>query len=129
MATVDVLMVVDVEGALSSQNLTNNIYLVDTNKYIGSGNEGQAELQTKLSAGDIVQWSVAPVQPDGQVTIASFSGGAVQQNIIKPQPDPTTGAFSSKFNTSAASGTSFQYTSTLQFESQQLTFDPFLIVK
>ena len=32
MATVDVLMAVDVEGALASNNLTDTIYLVDTNK-------------------------------------------------------------------------------------------------
>ena len=129
MATVSILMVVDVEGALSSGNLGNNIYLIDTNKYVGSGSEGQAELNTRLSPGDIVQWSVAPVQPDGQVTIAGFSGQAVQQNIIKPQVNPTTGAWASKFNTSAKSGTQYQYTSTLQFEGRQLTFDPFLTVK
>jgi hypothetical protein len=123
-------MVVDVEGALSSGDLTSNIYLVDTNKYVGSGNEGQAELMTKLSNGDIIQWTVAPVQPDGQVSIASFSGTAVTQKIINPQQDPTTGAFASKFNSGPApSGTSYQYTATLQFESKQLTFDPFLIVK
>lgn len=129
MATVSVLMVVDVEGALSSGDLQNNIYLVDTNKYVGSGREGQAELQTKLSSGDILQWTVSPVQPTGEVSIADLSGQAVGANVIKPQQDPATGAWESKFNTSGGPGTSYQYTATLQFEGKQLTFDPFLIVE
>lgn len=130
MARVSVLMVVDVEGALSSGDLQNNIYLVDTHKYVGSGGEGQANLVTMLNAGDIVEWSVAPVQPDGEVTIASFSGQAVDQNIITPRQDPTTGAWSSRFNTSAGSGSQFSYAPTLQFEGNKtLTYDPYLKVK
>ena len=46
MKKVEILMVVDAAAALASRDLQSNIYLVDTNKYVGSGNEGQAELKT-----------------------------------------------------------------------------------
>lgn len=81
MSTVDVLMMVDVEGALASGNLSENIYLVDTNGYLGSYNEGQDELSTKLHNGDTVVWSVAPIDPGTNATIASFSGTAVSDQI------------------------------------------------
>ncbi|NQV26837.1 MAG: hypothetical protein HQ518_21005, partial [Rhodopirellula sp.] len=51
MATVNVLVAVDVEGALSSGSLGANTYMVDTNKYMGSGAEGTDELKTSLNIG------------------------------------------------------------------------------
>jgi hypothetical protein len=134
MATVDVLMVVDVEGALAGNNgqgdLQDNIYLVDTNKYMGSGAEGQAELVTSLNNSDTIVWSVAPVAPDTNVTISSFGGIAIANGNIKPvaQGASWTAQFTPGPNVGA--GVQFQYTATLQFDGQRtLTFDPFLSLK
>lgn len=130
MSTVDVLMMVDVEGALASGNLSENIYLVDTNGYLGSYNEGQDELSTKLHNGDTVVWSVAPIDPGTNATIASFSGTAVSDKYINPVPDPlSAGVWESKFQPPGGStGQSFQYNATLKFDdNKELTFDPFLI--
>lgn len=130
MSKVSVLLVVDVEGALSSNNLQDNIYLIDSNKYIGSSGEGGSNLATTLNAGSKIVWSVVPVQPDGQVSIAGFSGQAISENVINPKPeDDDNESWVAHFNTNARQGTEFQYTATLQFEGKQLTFDPYLKVK
>ncbi|WP_299770208.1 hypothetical protein [uncultured Tateyamaria sp.] len=131
MATVNVLIAVDVEGALSSGNLGANTYIVDTNKYMGSGREGTDELQTKLAIGDTIVWSVAPIDPGTSVEINSFSGTAVSDKYISPVQDPLTPtSWESKFQPPGGtpSGTSYQYTMTLSFEGKNMTFDPFLIV-
>lgn len=130
MATVNVLIVVDVEGALASGNLSSNVYLVDTNKYMGSYNEGQTELVTVLAVGDMVIWSVAPIDPGTSVAIQSFSGAAIGQQVT-PVFMPLTGSWGSKFSAvPPTSGTQFQYSVNLQFEGGAiLTFDPFLQTK
>lgn len=132
MATVNVLVAVDVEGALSSGNLGANVYMVDTNKYAGSGAEGTDELQTKLNIGDTIVWSVAPIDPGTNADISGFAGTAVSDKYINPVQDPLSAqAYESKFQPpgGTASGTSFQYTLSLSFEGKVMTFDPFLIVK
>lgn len=131
MATVNVLMMVDVEAALASGDLSANIYLVDTNKYLGSYREGQDELVTKLSIGDIIVWSVTSIAPGGNVTIDSFSGVAVNDKYIEPVEDPLNpGVWESKFQPPGGSvGQSYQYNATLKFDGQKsLTFDPYLDV-
>lgn len=132
MATVNVLMMVDVEAALASSNLGANIYLVDTNKYLGSGDEGQDELATKLNIGDTIVWSVAPIDPGSNATIKSFSGQAVSDKYIDPVQDPlSAGVWETKFQPPGGSaGSSYQYSATLAFDNdRELTFDPFLVVE
>ncbi|HEX6911000.1 MAG TPA: hypothetical protein VF142_11430, partial [Longimicrobium sp.] len=84
MGVVSVLIVVDVEAALA-QGLGTNVYLVDTNKYVGSGNEGQAELQTACTNGDTINWTVAPVAPETSVSIQNFTGQMVNDGICTPE--------------------------------------------
>jgi hypothetical protein len=131
MATVNVLMMVDVEGALATGNLSSNIYLVDTNKYLGSSSEGQTELVTKLNTGDVIVWSVASIDPGSNVTIESFSGTAVNDKYIAPVQDPlSAGVWEAKFQPPGGSvGQSYQYNATLKFnDTHELTFDPYLVV-
>jgi len=131
MATVNILMMVDAEGALSSGNLSANIYLVDTNKYLGSGNEGETELITKLNNGDTIVWSVASINPGSNVTIQSFSGVAIADKYINPVQDPlSAGVWESKFQPPGGSaGQTYQYNATLLFNNKKaLAFDPYLTV-
>jgi hypothetical protein len=131
MPTVNILMMVDVEGALSSGNLGANIYLVDTNKYLGTSSEGQDELITTLNIGDTIVWSVASIDPGDDVTIASFEGTAVTDKYINPVQNPlSAGVWESKFQPPGGSqGKSYQYNATLTFDGQKsLIFDPFLVV-
>lgn len=130
MSTVNILMMVDAEAALASGDLQSNIYLVDTNKYLGSGSEGEAELVTKLHIGDTVVCSVASIDPGSEIAIDSFGGVAVSDGYITPVPNPlSTAVWQSKFAPPGGSeGTSFQYNATLKFNgTRTLTFDPFLV--
>ena len=132
MATVNVLMIVDVEGALAASppSLGGNIYLIDTNKYMGSSGEGQNELSTTLNEGDTIVWSVAPVDPSTQLAITGFSGSAVDAGYI--QPTPQGADYTSKFNVGphVPAGDVGFYNATFQFEGgQSLSWDPHLVLK
>jgi hypothetical protein len=135
-STVSVLIVVDVEGTLSSNppSLCSNLYLVDTNKFIGSTGEGQPTLATVLEQGDHVVWSVAPIVASNNVSINGFQGTAITDGIITPinRGDRTWWA---TFNPAPPpvpylSGQSFQYSVTLQFDDGlTASFAPFLQCK
>jgi hypothetical protein len=127
--TISVLIVVDVVGALTS-GLGTNVYMVDTNKHLGSGAEGQAELVTVLPAGSRVVWSIAPVDPNTDIDINGFTGQAVTQGVITPQTNAD-GSWTSLFQPQAApSGSQFQYSISVIIDGTTvLNFDPFLTVK
>ena len=131
MANVNVLIVVDVEGALTTGALEKNIYMIDTNKYMGSGFEGTSELMTSIGIGDVIVWTIAPVDPSTPVEISGFSGQAVRDNYIDPIQAPLSRqAYESKFQPpgTSSAGTTFQYTVSLSFENKRMTYDPFLVV-
>jgi hypothetical protein len=131
MKEINVLMVVDVEGALASNNLTANIYLIDTNKYFGSGSEGQAELVTACNDGQIVIWSVAAVNPGNDVEIVSFGGQIITENVCNPRKSELPGGaviWSGRVETQGKTQ-KYQYNCTLSMDGKSLTFDPFLNVK
>lgn len=131
MGTVNVLIAVDVEGALTTGDLEKNTYMVDTNHYMGSGFEGTSELMTSLKIGDLIVWTVKPIDPSTTVKINSFAGQAVREKYIAPIADPLSEqSFESKFQPpgSSNSGATFQYTVTLAFENKVMTYDPFLVV-
>lgn len=127
--TVYVLVVVDVDGALT-KGLQQNVYLVDTNKHLGSGNEGQAELVTQVPAGSRIVWSLAPVNPGSDIDIGGFTGQAITSNVIAPVAAPD-GSFTTLFQPqNAPSGTQFQYSMNILVNGDTpLSFDPFLVVK
>lgn len=131
MAEVNILMMVDVEAALSSNSLENNIAMVDTTQYLGSNFEGTSELMTALNIGDLVVWSVTSIAPGMTVAIHGFSGQAVRDQYIQPASNPLgEGAFISHFQPPGDSGkgTTLQYTVSLSFQNIVMTFDPFLVV-
>ena len=127
---INVLIVVDVEAALASRDLGSNVYLIDTNKYFGSGSEGQQELVTACSDGQYLIWSVVSVDPGADAELASFQGQMVDQKVCRPaQSTLVTGetVWSGRVESQGVSA-SFQYTCTLTFDGAPLTFDPFLNV-
>jgi hypothetical protein len=132
MSTVCVLIAIDVEGALSSSDLSNNIYMMDTDKFQGSSGEGTAALDTYLAIGDTIIWSVAPIDPGTNVQIKSFTGEAVDNKYIKPVQNPLSPTnWLSKFQPpgSADPEDRFQYALVFSFEGHEMTFDPYLVVK
>lgn len=87
MNRINILIAVDVLGALAAGTLEGYVYLVDTNKYLGSWQEGQSPLNTVCQDGQSLTWSITSVDPGNQIDITSFSGQMVDQNICVPTPD------------------------------------------
>jgi hypothetical protein len=129
MKQIDILMVVDTLGAVSSGDLGSNIYLIDTNKYVGSGNEGQAELKTACSDGQIINWRVTPINPGDDVEIVSFTGQMITGNFCVPQKQGLTGEEYWQGRVEVQGGAqTIQYNATLSIDGKEMTFDPYLIV-
>lgn len=130
MQTIDVLIVVDVVNALASGNLGENVYLIDSNKYCGSGSEGQAELKTACKDGQIIVWNVAPVSPSTQVEIKKFTGQMIEDKICVPVPVTTPeGTYWEGRVESQGQTTTQQYSVGLTMDGKELTFDPFLVIE
>jgi len=128
MSNLNVLMVVDVEGALAG-TLQDNIYLIDSNKNFGSGAEGQAELNTACTDGQVIVWSVTPVDPSTDVVISGFSGGMVGDNICNPQPvtGPDGTTYEGRVDAQGVASVQ-QYSATLTMDGRLMSFDPFLTI-
>jgi len=134
MAQVDILVVVDVEGA-SNSGLQNNVWMLDTGKYLGTQECGN-ELVTLVNSADIVTWTVQPIDPATNVTFGPGQPFSTFQsnpptipNIINPQQNPINtqqfmGRFSPPGGTQA--GATYQYSITLSMDGKTQTFDPFL---
>jgi hypothetical protein len=125
----NVLIVVDTEGALASGSLADNCYLVDTNGYLGSWQEGTDQLHSVCQDGQLIRWNAASVSPSGQVAISGFTGPMVDQAICvptmtEPGDDPVwTGRVQSR-----GAFASFAYTATLSIQGKELQADCFLKV-
>jgi hypothetical protein len=130
MSSVSVLIVVDAFNALATGNLQENVYLVDTNKYFGSGNEGQAELQTACADGQIINWRITPVAPDTNAVLTGFTGQIITESICNPVQQGLVGDeyWSSRVETQGKTGT-YQYSAKVTIDGREMTFDPFLVVK
>lgn len=128
--TICVLMVVDVEGAIASGNLNNNLWLVDTTGYMGALGEGTNELVTVCTDGQVITWSVQPVDPNTAVSIVGFSGQMTQDKICVPQQynNPSGPYWSARVEAQGFTGRQ-QYSATLSFEGKQMSFDPFLQIQ
>lgn len=130
MKKIEILIIVDGAGALASGNLTNNVYLVDTNKYFGSWNEGQCELETACQDQQNIAWSVTPISQDNDVSITNFTGQMITSKICLPEQVGTESdpSWEGRIETQGATGT-YQYSVVLDIDGKSMTFDPFLVVK
>ena len=122
---IEVLIVVDAADAVS-HGLQDNVYLVDTNKYGGSSDEGQNELRTKCEEGQIIRWRVTPISEDNKVSITGFSGQIINEHVC--QPVPTGNIWEGRVDTQGKRPRTYQYSVTLDIDGKSLTFDPFLDV-
>ncbi len=125
----DILIVVDVEGALAN-GLTHNVYLFDTNGNIATSRECNSELTTIVKDGTIINWRVMPIQVDNQIRIDKISGKAVDDGVIwRPRRygGEDCGFFQShvKYHKEGL----YQYSVTLNMEGKTFTFNPFLDVR
>lgn len=130
MKKIEVLLVVDAAAALASSDLQSNIYLIDTNKYVGSKSEGQAELITTCEDGQLIAWRVVAISADNEVSIQEFTGQMVSDKICVPQKQGFDGDiyWEARVESQGATGQQ-QYNATLVLDGKQMTFDPFLDIK
>lgn len=130
MKTIQVLIVVDASAALASNDLQSNVYLVDTNKYMGSGNEGQAELKTACQDGQLICWRVVPISQDNEVSISDFTGQMIDDSVCVPQRQGIEGDvyWEARVEARGITGTQ-QYSTVLVIDGKSMTFDPYLDIK
>ncbi|SQD93961.1 MULTISPECIES: hypothetical protein [unclassified Parafrankia] len=129
MKTVNVLVVVDVEGALAG-SLGDNVYLVDTNKHFGSSGEGQEGLSTACRDGQLVAWNVVPVSPSNDVQIAEFTGQIINNGTCVPKLVSTPDGDYWEGRVEARGTTGYQqYSLVLAMDGTRATFDPWLLIK
>jgi hypothetical protein len=127
MATINVLVAVNVGQAVAQQNLSKYVFMVDTTGYSGSGGEGGNELVTTCENGDTIVWNVTSLDPAEQVSIHNFAGTAISNGMINPAPYPQydNTVWGGRVN---AKGSNVQYTMTLLLaKNTLLTFDPFIV--
>jgi len=124
-----VLIAVDAEGALSSRSLADNVYMVDTNKYIGSWQQGQSDLHTVVQDGQVVVWYAVAVNPGNAVSIGGFFGQMVSEKTCVPQKTITLGdgAWGGQVETRGSVG-DFPYIVSMNIGSETMTFSAHLKV-
>lgn len=84
MKKVGILVVVDADAALASGSLVSNAYMIDTNHWIGSWNEGTSDLHTICQDQQLLSWQVISVSPDNSVEIVGFNGVMFDNKICMP---------------------------------------------
>jgi hypothetical protein len=130
MKEINVLIVVDVENALVTNDLGGNVYLIDNNKNSGSVDEGQDELVTACCNGQIINWSVVGVVAENQVEINGFTGDMTHDNICVPQKTPSLGRTNWQGSVNDTKpGDKVQYSVDLLMNGKQIMrFDPYLLI-
>lgn len=126
--TVDILIVVDVEQALIDNSLVNNLYMVDTNRFMGSYQEGSMELYTKCRNNTILKWRVESIAVGNDVEISKFihSSGS---DLCHPQSEAENSYWQGTVNGQV--GNTETYHMQLTFNGRKtLEWDPYIeIVK
>ena len=123
------MVVVDCLGAAATNNLKENAYIIDTNGYEGSWNEGTSKLVSVCQDGQGLSWSVASVNPGNQVNLESFSGQMLDSNICKPQKQGIPGAEAWKGNVQSRGGIGlYQYNLNLSVDGKGMSFYAYIKV-
>ncbi|MYM94138.1 hypothetical protein [Duganella vulcania] len=131
MPTVNILIAIDVGQALSQQNLDNCVYMMDTNRYLGSNGAGNDELHTVCLNGQRLVWTVVSIDPNLPVAIGGFSSNghypAAYPNMINPKSVADTSGTVWGANVNEAN-TNAQYSVNLLVgdDNTPMSFDPFI---
>lgn len=127
--SIDVLIVVDVAGALASNNLSNNVYLVDTNKYMGSWSQGQCELVTVCQDSQVVKWRVVSIDPGNNVEITGFTGQIISEKVCVPEKQGKYDVYWEGMVQTRGTVRRYQYSVVLSMNGKKMEFDPYLDVR
>lgn len=127
MKKIKILVVIDSSGALSSAAIENNVYMIDSNRWLGSWQEGTCQLQTVAEDGQLISWCATGISSDSQVNITAFSGDMVSQSVCVPQPSGDE-AWEGRVETNGGSGRYF-YQISINVNGQPFSFSPYLDVE
>ena len=129
MKQISILIVVDSLSALATNQLQKNVYLVDSNQYLGSWQEGTDQLHTLCQDGQHIIWRAQAISPSNNVEISSFSGDALSQKICNPVRHDSIGqtSWDAQIQTRGSIG-SYPYTISLSIDGRNLQFSPYLKV-
>lgn len=124
MHNIYIAIVVDVEGALASGSLMDNVYLADNNQYIGSWQQGTSDLHTVCQDGQLIGWWATPVDPATDAVIIGFSGPMVSSRVCMPAQNiiASDHRWSGRVETQGTFG-SFPYTVNLSLGGKAMSFD------
>lgn len=123
MRSINIAIIVNSENALSSGSLQSNVYLVDTNKYLGSWGQGESKLHTVCQDGQSISWWATAVNAANAISISGFSGEMVSSKTCVPQLDAISSdnAWFGNVQTHKSIG-SFSYTITLDLDGKAMSF-------
>ncbi len=129
MRTLSILIVIDSIGALATGSLIDNVYLIDTNKYLGSWKEGTDTLHTVCQDGQLITWRVISVSPNNNVDIFEFSGKLVSEKICIPSKlgNADDSFWESRIETQGRFA-SYSYTITVIIGGRSMSFSPYIKV-
>jgi hypothetical protein len=124
---IDVLVIVDVEGAVREKNLSDNVYMVDTNRHFGSGREGQAELETACKDTQRIVWWCTPIVLTNELEIVEFTGQMMEEGVCRPEKGGTKNEPNWEGVVEARGQTGeVQYSIVMKANGETMSFDPFL---
>lgn len=130
MKKIQILIVVDAAGAMRSGSLSSNTYMVDTNKWLGSWNEGKSDLHTLSQDGQILIWNIASVSEGNEVRIEGFSGQIIDQGICRPQKQGIdSDVFWGARVQTRGSGGRYNYVVQVSIEGRSFSFPSCLVVE
>jgi hypothetical protein len=136
MATINIMIAVDVVTAVATANngtnpktITRGLYMIDTTGYLGTAETGN-ELVTPCSPGDVLVWTVYPIDPGTNIAISGIVGQAVSdQTFQRIRPDETasgTPYYTCVINQGSAPGSTHQYSVNFSISGVAYTYDPFV---
>jgi hypothetical protein len=124
MNTIYITVAVDTVGALAADSLEDYVYMVDSNKYLGSWQEGASQLNTVCQNGQIIVWSAQPLNAGNSVEISGLTASMVDQKICVPKMDIMSGvgSWAGRVETQGSYG-SYVYTLSLNLGARKLSFN------
>ena len=129
MRTIDILIVIDCVGAITSKSLKKNAYIIDTNGYEGSWGEGTSQLTTVCQDGQNLSWAISSVNPGNEANIVNFSGQMVSSSICNPKKQGIEGAEAWKGMVQTRGDIGFyKYTVNVSVNGSKMSFDAYIKV-
>jgi hypothetical protein len=127
---------VDVETAQATASgnvITSGLYMIDTTGYEGTA-EGSNELSTPCDAGDVLVWTIYPINPSDNIAISGFTGQCVSsgqnsvfQRLSAEETASGVNYWTCVINEGTSSGT-YQYSMNIKMSGKTYTYDPFVKV-